>query len=62
MARRSDQPTTRRRPKKMKHLLTLTGVTPRAPERALGLIIVGLAAAMLGISASVLIWGVALLS
>ena len=46
----------------MKHLLTLTGVTPRAPERTLSLIIVGLAAAMLGISASVLIWGVALLS
>jgi hypothetical protein len=61
MADATNQPISRRWQKRIKHLRALTGATPPAPERALGMMIVGLTAVMFGISASVLIWAVALL-
>ena len=45
----------------MRHLLALTGTTPKAPERVLGLMIVGLTLLTLGACVSILYWAVALL-
>jgi hypothetical protein len=41
--------------------MALAGTSPSAPERTLGTLVVGLTISALGVSATVLVWGLTLL-
>ena len=45
----------------MKHLFSLTGTTPGAPERIIGVTVLGLTVLLLAGSGSVLLWALRLL-